>query len=126
MYTTDCARDKESVYGPCISDMTLRVNEASMPVIRHENYIDKTWDMRMDQIPIIIGNHTENKNEELQTISLKDYLSNFSDFMTNDHYNKNEIDIDLTSSKESKDSHVIISSQACFYQFHQDKKQNSM
>eukprot|EP00486_Rosalina_sp_Unknown_P008847 CAMPEP_0201591772 /NCGR_PEP_ID=MMETSP0190_2-20130828/189848_1 /ASSEMBLY_ACC=CAM_ASM_000263 /TAXON_ID=37353 /ORGANISM="Rosalina sp." /LENGTH=580 /DNA_ID=CAMNT_0048050237 /DNA_START=197 /DNA_END=1940 /DNA_ORIENTATION=- len=110
----DCARYKNSSWGPCISDMTLRVNESCMPVIRQPNFTDKTWDVPMDQIPIVIGNHTENKEEELQTISLKDYITNFSDFMTNDHYKQNNISIDLTSSKESKDSHVIMSSQACF------------
>jgi len=85
-----------------------------MPVIRQPNFTDKAWDVPMDKIPIVVGNHTENKDEELQTISLKDYITNFSDFMTNDHYKQNKIDIDLTSNKESKDSHVIMSSQACF------------
>ena len=110
----DCARDKGSCWGPCISDMTLKVNESCMPVMRQPNYTDKTWDVEMTKIPIVIGNHTINKDEELETISLKDYLSNFSDFMTNDYYKKNKIEINLLSSKESKDSHVIMSSQACF------------
>ena len=30
----DCVRNKGSSWGPCISDMTLRVNQACMPVIR--------------------------------------------------------------------------------------------
>ena len=110
----DCARNKGSSWGPCISDMTLKVNQACMPVIRQPNYSDKTWDVEMNKIPVVIGNHTEEKQQELQTISLKDYLTNFADFMSNDYYNKNKIDIDLTSQKENKDSHVIMSSQACF------------
>merc|ERR1712113_1193989 len=43
--------------------------------------------------------------------SLSDYLSNFGDFITNKEYKK---EINLLSQKESKDSHVIMSSQACF------------
>merc|ERR1719325_537290 len=56
-----------------------------------------------------------NPKERLQTISLSDYLCNFSDFMTNDVYRGNgKKGINLLSSKENGDSHVIVSSQACF------------
>lgn len=107
----DCARNKGSCWGPCISDMTLRVNDSCMPVIRQPNYSDITWDVKMSDVPIVIGNHCSDKSTELQTISLSDYLSNFSDFVTNKEYKK---EINLLSQKESKDSHVIMSSQACF------------
>merc|ERR1719229_1956886 len=107
----DCARNKGSCWGPCISDMTLRVNDSCMPVIRQPNYSDITWDVKMNDVPIVIGNHSSDKSTELQTISLSDYLSNFSDFITNKEYKK---EINLLSQKESKDSHVIMSSQACF------------
>jgi len=114
----DCARNKGSCWGPCISDMTLRVNDACMPVIRAPNYDDKTWDVEMTKIPIVVGNHVvSNKDaqgETLQTISLKDYLSNFRDFMTNEQYRKKQVEIDLTCQQENKDTHVIMSSQACF------------
>merc|ERR1719203_123903 len=107
----DCARNKGSCWGPCISDMTLRVNDSCMPVIRQPNYSDITWDVKMNDVPIVVGNHQSDKSAELQTISLSDYLSNFSDFLTNSDYKK---EINLLSQKESKDSHVIMSSQACF------------
>ena len=105
--------------------MTLQVNGSMMPVIRQPNFSDKTWDVKMKDIPIVVGNHTENTKEKLQTISLSDYLENFSDFMTNDHYRDNGTygplhrfyrgdGINLLSQKESGDSHVIMSSQACF------------
>jgi len=71
----DCARNKDSVWGPCISDMTLQVNEYRMPVIRYANYTDKTWDVEIDKIPIVVGN--EKINSKLETISLKYYLQNF-------------------------------------------------
>merc|ERR1719203_1523479 len=107
----DCARNKGSCWGPCISDMTLRVNDSCMPVIRQPNYSDITWDVKMNDVPIVVGNHSNDKSTELQTISLSDYLSNFNDFITNKEYKK---EINLLSQKESGDSHVIMSSQACF------------
>eukprot|EP01083_Nonionella_stella_P228671 810189_1 len=110
----DCARNKGSVWGPCISDMTLRVNNSCMPVIRKPNYSDITWDVPMNKVPIVIGNETSNPKQNLQTISLTDYLSNFSDFMTNTHYKNTNKKINLISQKENKDSHVIMSSQTCF------------
>ena len=100
--------------GPCISDMTLRVNDSMMPVIRQPNFSDKTWDVKMKDIPIVIGNETANGKEKLQTISLSDYLTNFSDFMTNTGYKGIGKTINLLNSKENGDSHVIMSSQACF------------
>jgi len=109
----DCARNKGSCWGPCISDMTLRVNESCMPVIRQPNFSDKTWDVKMDQIPMVVGNHQSyDSTRELQTISLSDYLSNFGDFITNKQLKQSEVS--LLSQKENKDSHVIMSSQACF------------
>merc|ERR1719229_1954870 len=87
----DCARNKGSCWGPCISDMTLRVNESCMPVIRQPNFSDKTWDVRMDQIPMVVGNHQSDSSAELQTISLSDYLSHFGDFMTNKQLKQSEV-----------------------------------
>ena len=55
--------------------MTLQVNQSCMPVIRQPNYTDKTWDVAIDKVPIVVGNHTPNPSEHLQTISLKDYLN---------------------------------------------------
>ena len=52
----DCARYKQSVWGPCISDMTLQVGDNRMPVIRKNNYTDVTWDIKLDNIPIVVGN----------------------------------------------------------------------
>jgi len=110
----DCARNKGSCWGPCISDMTLRVNGSCMPVIRRPNYSDTTWDVKMQHIPIVVGNHSANEAERLQTISLSDYLSNFGDFMTNDQLKGRAKGINLLSPKENADSHVIMSSQCCF------------
>ena len=94
--------------------MTLRVNDSCMPVIRKPNFSDETWDVKMSDIPIVVGNHSANAEEALQTISLSDYLAHVSDFMTNSAYKEAGKQINLLAQKESKDSHVIMSSQACF------------
>ncbi len=39
----DNGRTKGSCWGPCISDMTLNVNDNALPLIRHPNYEDLTW-----------------------------------------------------------------------------------
>eukprot|EP01084_Bolivina_argentea_P085212 154001_1 len=88
----DNARFKNSVYGPCISDMTLQVNSHRMPVIREPNYSDKTWDVPIDKIPIVVGNECDNdddeKKNEYKTISLKEYLSSFDEYITKPIENK--------------------------------------
>ncbi|ETO00674.1 hypothetical protein RFI_36766 [Reticulomyxa filosa] len=60
---------------PCISDMTLQMNKKLMPVIREPNYSDKTWDMSMDKMVIVVGN--EKKDQALKSIPLKEYLESF-------------------------------------------------
>ena len=101
--------------------MTLQVNESCMPVMREPNYTDKTWDVAIEKIPIVVGNQTSNPDEHLQTISLKDYLKHFSDFMSNDVYRNNNTKINLLRSG-NKDSHVIMSSQACFLPIQQGQE----
>lgn len=41
----DNARWKNSVFGPCISDLTLQVDTYKMPLIRNPNYADLSWDV---------------------------------------------------------------------------------
>ena len=103
----DCARSKNSCWGPCICDMTLQVpsvmpysfreKENRLPVIRYPNYQDLTWDVPMEKIFLMVGNETGEK--ELRRVSLKEYL-----------------DTVLTKRSlfcKEKDSHVLVSSQAC-------------
>ena len=122
----DCARNKGSVWGPNISDMTLQVNGYLMPVIREHNFTDKTWDVKMDKLPIIVGNQTDSENEKLKTISLRKYLSNFDKYMTTKIDNKS---FDLTVNKKDinndtkmKDTHVIMSSQCCMLPIEKGKE----
>eukprot|EP00850_Spirogloea_muscicola_P000988 SM000003S11233 [mRNA] locus=s3:1667446:1669772:- [translate_table: standard] len=55
--------------------MTLMVDDQAMPLVRHPNYTDQTWDVPMDAIPLVVGN--EAPGAPLRSISLKEYLQNF-------------------------------------------------
>jgi len=108
----DNARTKNSSLGPCISDMTLQVTSQRMPVIRQPNFSDKTWDVSIDKIPIVVGN--ERKGEKLRSVSLKEYLLNFDKYMSKPP-SSGSLSLLLTDdNSKQKDSHVIVSSQACF------------
>ena len=83
----DNARDKNSSNGPHISDLTLNIGNYPMPIIRENNFIDKTWDIDINKIPIVVGNH-KLKKSKLKRISLKQYLQNIGmfDFECSDHF----------------------------------------
>lgn len=74
----DTGRWQGSSVGPNISDVTIEV-EASpggakylMPVMRHDNFNDKTGDVRLDKIWLPVGNH---RGGVMRTVSLKEVLS---------------------------------------------------
>lgn len=107
----DNARNKNSSWGPCISDMTLTVTHKNathtLPVIRSPNYEDLTWDVPIEKIPILVGNeHSEN----LRSINLKQYLNDFR------HYLSYPLEWpgNTKSLLASRDTHVVMSAQACF------------
>lgn len=108
----DNARTKNSCWGPCISDMTLNVQDRNLPVIRSPNYTDLTWDVEIEKIPIVVGNES---GGQLKTVTLKEYLSNFDKYL---HTNPNK-KINLL---RDEDSHVIMSSQACFLPMEKEKE----
>jgi hypothetical protein len=105
----DTARTKGSCWGPCISDMTLNVENNALPLIRHPNYEDLTWDVPMDKIPLVVGN--ELPGGQLYPLSLKEYLQNFRMYL---HKPDSWKGSNTSLLAESRDSHVIMSSQACF------------
>ncbi|ETO23072.1 hypothetical protein RFI_14112, partial [Reticulomyxa filosa] len=115
----DTARNKKSCWGPNISDMTLQVDKTRMPVIRYSNFSDKTWDVRMEKIPLVVGNEQllepgSSKKETFKTITLSDYLKNFQDYMTytmKDDQSSKRVEMNLLNEKE--DTHVIMSAQCC-------------
>lgn len=106
----DNARDKGSSWGPCISDMTLQVNEKPMPVIRFSNYEDITCDIKLDKIQLVVGNERSEKDAVFCTVTLKEYLENFKDYLHDPSSWKGG----RRSLLREKDTHAIVSAQACF------------
>ncbi len=51
----DSARNKNSSWGPCISDMTLNVCGQNMPVIRQPKFADTTGDVALEKIPMKVS-----------------------------------------------------------------------
>ena len=113
----DTARFKNSSVGPNISDMTIQVqqldprNEAfsltSMPVIRFPNFSDVSADIPLDKFTLLVGNE---KGERLRKIGLREYLADFRNFLSDPSSWKGE----RRSLLVDKDSHVLVSAQACF------------
>jgi hypothetical protein len=68
----DTARSKGSIYGPNISDMTLRSNGVDCPVIRRSNFADVTVDHSPDNFYVTKGNEKGNK---LNCTTLREYLA---------------------------------------------------
>src|SRR4051812_41069869 len=85
----DTGRWEGSSVGPNISDVTIEVegyNQGKthhtylMPVMRYENFSDKTADLKIDKIIIPVGNQRE--NGKLELISLKELLESPEQYMS--------------------------------------------
>ncbi|MBN1336021.1 MAG: hypothetical protein JXB39_08685 [Deltaproteobacteria bacterium] len=108
----DTGRSKHSVWGPNISDMTIGVRDRSgalhpMPVIRFDNFEDRSADLDPDRFFLRIGNE---RGSRLQTASLTDILRDVRAYLH---------DPDSWSGRGSslwaaRDTHVLVSAQACF------------
>jgi hypothetical protein len=113
----DTGRYKNSAVGPNISDMTIQVQNQDpltrsfyltcMPVIRYPNFSDKTGDVPLDKFNILTGNE---KGKHVKKTSLREFLGNLREYLH-----------DPSSWKEGhssllapRDSHVLVSAQACF------------
>lgn len=108
----DTGRSKGSVYGPNISDMTIGVRDSwgslhPMPVIRFDNYSDKTGDISPWNFGLRVGNE---KGRSLYNVSLASFLQSPRSYLHNSSswagYNH--------SLWAERDSHVLVSAQACF------------
>ena len=116
----DTGRYKGSCVGPNISDMTIQVQDQDprtkqyrltcMPVIRFPNFSDRTADISPDQFFLLVGNEKKSGRSGLHKVSLREYLGNFREYLTDASSWKGE----KTSLLASRDSHVLVSAQACF------------
>src|SRR5262249_26469447 len=78
----DTARFKNSAVGPNISDMTIQVpvtdrngvtRLSCMPVIRYDNFSDRSADVAPEKFFLLVGNE---KGQGLRRVSLREYLGN--------------------------------------------------
>ena len=113
----DTGRYYGSSVGPNISDVTIQVQHKNpytgeydltlMPVIRYPNFTDLTADISPDDFYVLVGNE---KGEQLEKISLTEYLRNFRTYLTDpDSWGGRE-----TSLLSDRDTHVFVSAQAAF------------
>lgn len=113
----DTGRWEGSSVGPNISDVTIEVEGYRrgkktrtylMPVMRHDNFTDKTADVKIDKIMIPVGNQTT--SGDLQLVSLKELLANPAQYMSTP--DKGRIKGENLLAK--RDTHVLVSAQHAF------------
>ncbi len=116
----DTGRWEGSSVGPNISDVTIEVEGFRdgqkgktartylMPVLRYENFTDKTADVKMDKILIPVGNQA--KNGQLALISLTELLKDPTPYLS--AADKGKIKGGTLWAK--RDSHALVSAQHAF------------
>ncbi len=113
----DTGRWEGSSVGPNISDVTIEVEGYSsgkthhsylMPVMRHDNYVDKTADVKMDKILIPVGNQA--KNGQLELVTLTELLQDPGKYMTG----TGKGTIKGGSLWAKRDTHALVSAQHAF------------
>jgi len=86
-----------------------------LPVIRYPNFRDKTGDMPLELVRIKIGNE---KGEALQVVTLQEYLTNLSRYISDPE----KLYVESQPLCTEKDTHVLVSAQACFLPIPQQGK----
>lgn len=113
----DTGRYHNSSVGPNISDMTLQVQLRDpnsdkyslhcLPVIRHPNFSDKTADLQLDKFFLLVGNEA---GQEPKKITLREYLGDLRAHLSH----PDSWEGANSSLLAERDSHVLVSAQACF------------
>lgn len=113
----DTGRYKGSSVGPNISDMSIQVgvkNETGnfdltlMPVIRYDNFTDRTADVDPSLFTLLVGNE---KGKELKRISLREFLEDPTQYL---HNSKSWLNPKKSLYAANRDSRVLVSAQASF------------
>jgi hypothetical protein len=113
----DTGRWEGSSVGPNISDVTIEVEGFRkgkqartylMPVMRHDNFTDKTADIKIEKILVPVGNQTD--NGQLKLVTLKELLENPEQYLSARDKGK----IKNSSLLAKRDSHVLVSAQHAF------------
>ncbi|MGA1626438.1 MAG: hypothetical protein ACO4AJ_12580, partial [Prochlorothrix sp.] len=113
----DTGRYQDSAVGPNISDMSIQVQTYDpaaetyqlhlMPVIRFPNFADRSADIDLDALSVLVGNE---KGENLKKVDLRDVLDNLRDYL----HAPSSWSGDRSSLLADRDTHVLVSAQACF------------
>jgi hypothetical protein len=113
----DTGRYYNSSVGPNISDVTIQVQHRNprteeyeltlMPVIRYPNFSDLTADISPDDFYLLVGNES---GQDLRRVSLTEYLSQLPRYLSE----PNSWRGDEVSLMSRRDTHVLVSAQACF------------
>jgi hypothetical protein len=107
----DTGRWEGSSVGPNISDVTIEVSADHhtylMPVMRHDDFTDKTADVKIEKIMIPVGNQQE--NGQLELVSLDELLKNPEQYMS-----PTKGKIKGASLFAKRDTHVLVSAQHAF------------
>ncbi len=108
----DTGRYKGSVWGPNISDMTIGVRDRTgalhpMPVIRFDNFHDRTADLDPDRFYLRTGNED---GRRLRATRLTDLLRDVRSYLHDPDSWRGR----GSSLWASRDTHVLVSAQACF------------
>ncbi|MCH2110376.1 MAG: hypothetical protein MK135_13725 [Polyangiaceae bacterium] len=108
----DTGRSKGSSVGPNISDMTIGVRDHNdafhpMPVIRFDNFNDRTADAKTEKFFLLSGNE---RDLPLQPVSLSNILKRTQSFL----HNPKSWTGKAKGLWDKRDTHVIVSAQACF------------
>src|SRR5262245_15537548 len=107
----DTGRWQGSAVGPNISDVTIEVEGFRngkqhrtylMPVMRHDNFTDKTADIKIEKLLVPVGNQTE--NGKLKLVTLKELLENPEQYMATHGKGK----IKGASLLAKRDTHVLV------------------
>lgn len=86
----DTARNKNSSWGPNISDMTLKLKDGTrMPMIRKPNFADMTYDVDISKFKLPLHNIGIKK-----IVSLKEYLKDISKYVDNPNVSSMLLDRD--------------------------------
>jgi hypothetical protein len=113
----DTGRWLGSSVGPNISDVTIEVEGYRngkqhrtylMPVMRHDNFTDKTADIKIDKILVPVGNQVENGT--LKLVTLEELLDNPEQYLST----KDKGKIRNSSLLAKRDTHVLVSAQHAF------------
>jgi hypothetical protein len=120
----DTARFDDSAVGPNISDMTIQVQHQApgreeyelscMPVIRYPNFTDLSGDISPDEFFLLVGNE---RGGPLEKITLREFLDNPRAYLHDPKCWKGDRASLLAA---DRDSHVLVSAQACFLPIPQD------